>query len=267
MAIVETPGVCIRTAECQVARLGRGVKIPLGARFVCPGCGHALAPPAQLSVLASRRASMNPIPLMIFAGAGLAVLGGSVLLGWQLGAVRTAQAAPSPTPVTQVRHVDAGAARPLAAQAVLHPEAEPAQPVHAAAAVPAPAAPEHALVAHALPVVQAATFQPAMARTRVPAAPFEPAGQDRPFSTLTLTGGTPAFPASYNPHRSGRVTVNCMIGTDGSPSGCVTVWEQGGNAFASSVQSWLNSGQVKFQPALRQGRAEARRESWTVVFN
>lgn len=265
MAIVETPGICIRTADCQVARLGRGVKIPLGARFVCPGCGHALAPPAQLGVLASRRASMNPVPLIIFAGAGLAVLGGSILLGWQLGAVRSAHAAPTPTSVPAAKHAEAASAPAPVSLAVLHPETGTAQPVHPPLR---PATPAPDMVAHALPVAQTATMQTAMARMRVPStAPTEPAGLDRPFSTQTLVGGTPVFPASYNPHRSGRVTVSCMIGTDGSPSGCLTVWEQGGNLFATAVQAWLNSGQVKFQPALRQGRPEARRESWTVVFN
>ena len=42
---MKTPGVCLNTAGCALARRGRRVMVELKQPFVCPGCGAPLSPP------------------------------------------------------------------------------------------------------------------------------------------------------------------------------------------------------------------------------
>ena len=129
--------------------------------------------------------------------------------------------------------------------------------VQVVAATPEPAQTPRAAVS--LPV------QPIIARQFVAASPA--AVSDRPFSTRVVAGGAPVFPASYDDSRPGAVTVSCMIGEGGAPSGCRVLKAVGGSAFGRSVQAWLASGHVRFRPMTSGGQPVAREASWTIVFN
>ncbi len=124
------------------------------------------------------------------------------------------------------------------------------------AAVPPAPAPRPAV---SLPV------QPIIARQVIP--PAAHAAPDRPFSSAVVAGGVPAFPPAYEDTRPGAVTVQCTIEEDGAPTLCHIRKAVGGSAFGKSVQSWLDSGRVRFHPVTVGGRAVPSEESWTIVFN
>jgi hypothetical protein len=122
----------------------------------------------------------------------------------------------------------------------LRPQAAPLEPIHA-------------------PVQQA------MARQVVPS--VSGGGPDVPFSSRTVAGGVPTFPAYYDEGRPGAVTVSCTIEVSGSPSGCHIVRQLGGSGFGKAVDQWLGSGRVRFRPILVNGQPVAKQETWTVIFN
>lgn len=92
-------------------------------------------------------------------------------------------------------------------------------------------------------------------------------GRDRPFSTRVLKGGTPTFPVVYDESRPGQVTVRCTIETNGAPTGCSVLSQEGGSAFGESVQAWLRSGRVRFAPIVSDGQPVSRVQSWTIDFS
>ena len=119
----------------------------------------------------------------------------------------------------------------------------------------------------ALPGAQTTlTPQPVAAR-QVIAPVLAAPSPDRPFSTRVVAGGAPVFPPSYDENRPGAVTVSCVIGADGSASGCQVLRTQGGANFGRSVQTWLASGRVRFRPVTVAGTPVVHRESWRIVFN
>ncbi len=111
-----------------------------------------------------------------------------------------------------------------------------------------------------------APVQQAMARQVLPST-SSGGGPDVPFSTHTVAGGAPTFPAYYDEGRPGAVTVSCTIEASGSPSGCHIVRQLGGSGFGKAVDQWLGSGRVRFRPILVNGQPVAKQETWTVVFN
>ncbi len=97
------------------------------------------------------------------------------------------------------------------------------------------------------------------------AAPLPPPLPDQSFSPVPTQGGSPAYPAELVADgRSGRVNVNCLIATDGSPSGCHAVSGKGGPAFATATLAWLAHGHVRFKPIILHGRPLAASRSWTL---
>ncbi len=138
-------------------------------------------------------------------------------------------------------------------------QAEASQQAEASAQVAAPLTAEKVVARQVLPA-------PDVTAPTVAAPAFAPAVADRPFSTRVLTGGAPRFPSGYDQHRSGAVTVSCVVSEGGTPSGCRVVKVSGGKAFGRSVQEWLSSGQVRFSPATVQGQPVSRQETWAVVF-
>jgi hypothetical protein len=59
----------------------------------------------------------------------------------------------------------------------------------------------------------------------------------------------------------GRVDVGCTITVRGEPSDCAVTRHVGAVMFATSVLSWLHSGEVRYRPHLVHGHPvpEARR--------
>jgi hypothetical protein len=121
-----------------------------------------------------------------------------------------------------------------------------------------PAAPQ------AAPPVVVATLQPPVPK-RAPAP--VPSGPTRGFSTRPVAGGSPAYPSELeSDDRSGSVTVSCHIQADGRPAGCRAVSARGGEPFKGAVLGWLNSGRVRYEPILRNGKPVAETHEWTVQF-
>lgn len=145
-------------------------------------------------------------------------------------------------------------------------EARRKQKEEAAAAAPAPTA-SNALRPQTAPIEPIhAPVQQAMARQVLPSA-SSGGGPDVPFSTHTIAGGAPTFPAYYDEGRPGAVTVSCTIEPSGSPSGCHIVRQLGGSGFGKAVDQWLGSGRVRFRPILVNGQPVSKQETWTVIFN
>ena len=146
--MAETPGICTQTTQCELARSGRSVTIPLGEPFVCPECQRGLVPPVQLSPppVAAR---VSPALILACTGAGLLVLGGAVFLGHELGAAPAPSVIASlPTPPRAPVQTTAPAKPPAPAPAIVAAVAPPA------AAPPPVSAPPAPQLAAAAPVLQ-----------------------------------------------------------------------------------------------------------------
>jgi TonB family protein len=93
---------------------------------------------------------------------------------------------------------------------------------------------------------------------------------DQAFSAAHIISGArqPDYPDQYNDSgRNGRVTVDCVIQTNGHPTNCHVVSQQGGAAFAASVMQWLNgSNPPVYRPAIRGGQPQAEEHQWVVSF-
>ncbi|HTR15621.1 MAG TPA: energy transducer TonB [Acetobacteraceae bacterium] len=151
------------------------------------------------------------------------------------------------------------------------PEAAPPPPPLAAAPppyIPPPEIqvqqppPQHAVTAftHAAPPAPVA-FRPAQP------APVAAAIPDHAFSARAISGGTPAYPEDYaDTPRPGSVTVSCVIETDGRPDQCRVLSTEGGAAFARATMRWLNSGEVRYSPAVHNGQAVREEHTWVVQF-
>jgi protein TonB len=93
---------------------------------------------------------------------------------------------------------------------------------------------------------------------------------DTAFSPSAILGGAPApgYPGVYeDAARSGRVTVDCTIETNGDPAGCRIVNSLGGPAFATETLRWLTGPtHPLYKPALRGGVAQREEHQWVVLF-
>jgi hypothetical protein len=102
-----------------------------------------------------------------------------------------------------------------------------------------------------------------------PQAAIVATGPTRPFVPRAVTGSAPRYPVAYETdgsNRIGRVLVSCRIDTSGAPSACHLVSTDGGSRFGSSVMNWLGSGSVRFAPILRDGKAVAETQQWSIDF-
>jgi outer membrane biosynthesis protein TonB len=116
--------------------------------------------------------------------------------------------------------------------------------------------------AKALPPVAVAVAQPPAPKP----APV-PSGPSRAFSASPVAGGAPPYPAELESDgRSGSVTVACRILEDGHPSGCRVVSARGGEPFKGAVLGWLNSGRVRYEPILHNGKPVVESHQWSVQF-
>jgi protein TonB len=82
-----------------------------------------------------------------------------------------------------------------------------------------------------------------------------------------VSGGSPPYPSELeNDGRAGSVTVSCRIETNGYPAGCRVVSARGGEPFKGAVLGWLNSGRVRYEPILKNGKPVAENHQWSVQF-
>lgn len=106
---------------------------------------------------------------------------------------------------------------------------------------------------------------PPAAEPKPPPAPPPPA--DREPSVLPIAGGGPPYPTDYvRDGRAGEVSVDCTIDPDGEPEHCRVRDVFGGRRFAEATVDWLNSGTVRFKPALRRGVPVAEERHWRIAF-
>jgi hypothetical protein len=106
---------------------------------------------------------------------------------------------------------------------------------------------------------------PPAAAPKPPPPPPPPA--DREPSVLPVAGGGPPYPTDYvRDGRAGEVAVDCTIDPDGEPEHCRVRDVFGGRRFAEATVDWLNSGTVRFKPALRRGVPVAEERHWRIAF-
>jgi protein TonB len=119
---------------------------------------------------------------------------------------------------------------------------------------------------HAIQEVQHADKPPVYVQHTAPAA--KPA--DTTFSAAHIIGGSgnPGYPEQYaDSQRSGRVTVDCVIQTDGRPTNCKVLSSAGGAAFASQTMHWLTGSDApRYKPDTRGGVPVAAEHQWVVSF-
>jgi len=107
--------------------------------------------------------------------------------------------------------------------------------------------------------------------------PQEAAQADRAPNPLVKLVMLPPEPAeklakpSYPPvdaeaDRPGQVSVKCTITVLGEPAGCVVLDQHGGSRFTRSVMQWLDSGNVRYRPAITAGRIVPEPRRYTVSF-
>jgi hypothetical protein len=116
---------------------------------------------------------------------------------------------------------------------------------------------------------EAANFAKAVPAAAPDAAPEarRAAGPTRGFVPQPVSGGAPIYPAAYDGgDRKGAVTVSCRIEVTGAPTGCHVLHAVGGQAFAAEINTWLDSGRVRFAPIVHNGQAVAETHEWTVQF-
>ncbi len=93
---------------------------------------------------------------------------------------------------------------------------------------------------------------------------------DVAFSAARIRSGArqPDYPDQYQDSgRNGRVTVDCVIQTDGRPTNCHVLKAEGGAAFAAAVNQWLNgSNPPVYSPAIRGGKPQTEEHQWVVTF-
>jgi hypothetical protein len=96
----------------------------------------------------------------------------------------------------------------------------------------------------------------------IPGAPTESEA-----SIVPVAGGMPSYPLDYvRDGRFGEVSVTCVIESTGEPQNCRVRDYIGGRRFAEAVVNWLNSGTVRFKPAVHEGIPVAQERHWHIVF-
>ena len=116
--------------------------------------------------------------------------------------------------------------------------------------------------------------EPAAARAAAPvsipalqAHAVEKPPANRDVSILPVAGGAPPYPSDYvRDGRRGEVAVDCIIDAGGEPTHCKVIDVLGGRRFAEAAVNWLNTGAVRFTPALRDGVPVAQERHWHIAF-
>ncbi len=294
---MKTPGVCLNTAGCALARRGRRVMVELKQPFVCPGCGAPLSPPVVKE---------GP-PIAVLAGSGAAAVLVIAVLAFLLLSGKSPPPAPKPPAPAQLAAKPAPAPPPPAALApsivgssspagpttagIIMPPAEPQPPgspapggnppagassaAAASASTPGPGASTKSTTQASPPAIASES-----AASDVPALP--PRHQHRIVSTphlasrtgkqaqpdmQALDGSRPEYPELYEETgEKGEVTVTCMVQIDGHADDCQVTKQSGGGAFARAVLHWLDRDTTRFPPLLKRGRPAVMPFTWTIEF-
>ena len=118
---------------------------------------------------------------------------------------------------------------------------------------------------NAIVAVKTAPTPPNFVKTPTPAAP-----PDETFSAAHVVSGSrsPDYPDQYQDSgRTGKVTVQCTIETDGRPTNCVVLNTVGGSAFTQATLGWLNGSHApRYRPESRGGHPVASQHAWAVTF-
>jgi hypothetical protein len=123
-----------------------------------------------------------------------------------------------------------------------------------------------ALQRPATPPPPPAVIRQAQAPTARPP-PVQKPPADREVSTLPVAGGAPPYPSDYvRDGRAGEVAVDCIIDAGGEPQHCKVTDVLGGRRFAEAAVNWLNTGAVRFAPAIRNGVPVAEERHWHIAF-
>jgi len=101
--------------------------------------------------------------------------------------------------------------------------------------------------------------------TAVPSAPHPVMADQAADAAHNLSSCKPETPDDYE-DRAGRVVVDCVIDAQGHPGACRVISTAGGGAFGTSVMRWLDSGCVRFRPAIRHGVPASEEHRWAVTF-
>lgn len=148
-----------------------------------------------------------------------------------------------------------------------HEQPMPPPPPKPTAAKPAPAKP-----APAAPAAQPETqpdLQSAPELNPEPPPPAAPPATptESEASIVPVAGGMPSYPLDYvRDGRFGEVSVTCLIESTGEPQNCRVRDYIGGRRFAEAVVNWLNTGNVRFKPAIHEGIAVAQERHWHIAF-
>jgi hypothetical protein len=287
-------GRCRELDYCSIGQMRTLVRIPLGRPFVCPECGKPLREPVLMN---------RPLSRKRIAWWTAGTLGAFVLLYEWVAPSGRHRHLPLATvlPPAQVVPVPRPPAPPAAAPAapVLRSIAPiPPAPIPVVLGPPVPTPLDNAPLIRMPPALPAdvakAAVKPASAvrvtmECTVDAAgvpsnctpahvqeppppaprpkPAPPPPADRQPSALPVAGGGPAYPSDYvRDGRAGEVTVDCIIDPTGEPEHCHVRDIEGGRRFAEATVDWLNSGTVRFAPALRNGVPVAEEHRWRIAF-
>ncbi len=107
---------------------------------------------------------------------------------------------------------------------------------------------------------------PSAAASRRPAPAKQPP-KERDASIVPVAGGEPPYPSDYvRDGRAGEVSVDCLIDEGGEPTRCKVRDVLGGRRFAEATVNWLNSGRIRFAPAMHNGHAVAEERHWHIAF-
>jgi hypothetical protein len=283
--MVDTPGRCRELDYCSIGQMRTLVRVPLGQPFVCPECGKPLREP----VLINEPLSRKRLALWSVGTVGLFVLLYECV-------------APSPKHHVQLAELQQQQARRLAAASA--PVAKPAPPPQPAPqaqpeprqpAIAAPPAAGHGTAPGVRVTMECSIdaagvpsncvrvqhqdlpppsppppppAKPAAARPAVTASPPPPVSPtDREPSYQPVAGGSPPYPSDYvRDGRPGEVSLTCLILASGEPQNCRVADYIGGRRFAEAVVKWLNTGQVRFRPAVRGGHPVAEERHWHITF-
>jgi hypothetical protein len=110
-------------------------------------------------------------------------------------------------------------------------------------------------------------LQPPSASVSRRPAPEKPPPEERDASIVPIAGGEPPYPSDYvRDGRAGEVSVDCLIDEGGEPTRCKVHDVLGGRRFAEATVNWLNSGQIRFAPAMHNGHAVAEERHWRIAF-
>lgn len=252
-----TPGVCVNTEGCALARSGRPLLIQLECPFQCSECGNVLRPPALLDLGLFRFLPTFGVAALLLAMVVALFVSHNAQKQKIIAAAAVIRESPG-APTSKRSALGPSLPAPLAAPKRFDPGLE-------ITALPAEKLGEVGRIADlggsdgSTPKMTPTTGDIVRSAATGPPA----AGYDRPFVPRPLRG-EPSYPKSLVADgRPGRVWASCTILKDGTPRDCKVRPERGGKLFVSAVRDWLRTDAV-FSPIIRKGQKVQEMHDWRV---